>query len=188
VILLPQLNPDLLDYLLTEVPPEAPVFEWGSGGSTVWFAKHFCSIVSVENCPSWMGCVEAALKREKLSNWKLVLRPPEVVGTTGDPSELDGYRSDVEEFSKCTFQSYAREIDGYSFGFGLILVDGRARPSCVMHALPRLAPGGVIVLDDSYRDRYQKAVKVLDQFPCKTFNGIAPGADKAVESKVWRKP
>ena len=39
----------------------------------------------------------------------------------------------------------------------VIAVDGRDRVNCVKHAMPKLKPGGVLVLDDSHRPRYREA-------------------------------
>jgi predicted O-methyltransferase YrrM len=42
--------------------------------------------------------------------------------------------------------------------FDLVVVDGRARQSCLTHALPRLRGDGLVVFDNSARRRYRPAI------------------------------
>ncbi|MBN8710079.1 MAG: hypothetical protein J0I10_11890, partial [Verrucomicrobia bacterium] len=54
-----------------------------------------------------------------------------------------------------SFREYATAIErvGVS-GFDAVLVDGRARPSCIMHSLDKVKPGGLLVVDNAERDYY----------------------------------
>lgn len=111
--------------------PEFRVFEWGSGGSTVWFAQRVAEVVTVEHQPKWA----AALREMNLGNVKIIERP-------------DDYPD---------FHGYAGAIDDEDL-FDLILIDGAdgydggmagSRGRCTDHAPLHLRPGGAIVLDNS---------------------------------------
>ncbi|HLI94422.1 MAG TPA: hypothetical protein VKU83_12450, partial [Puia sp.] len=59
--------------------------------------------------------------------------------------------------------------------FDVIIVDGRARPSCIKHALPKLKPGGWLLVDNSDRSYYLEPFS-FDKTDWKvlTFEGPAP--------------
>ena len=50
------------------------VFEWGSGGSSVFLAKLVNSIISVENNPKWTELVKSTLQEKKLTNASILQR------------------------------------------------------------------------------------------------------------------
>ena len=49
-------------------------------------------------------------------------------------------------------------VDDTDGTFDLVVVDGRARNACFHRAVPRLAPGGVLVFDNVDRQRYRDAI------------------------------
>jgi predicted O-methyltransferase YrrM len=59
------------------------------------------------------------------------------------------------------FTAYVETIDRVDGAFDLVVVDGRARVACAERALPRLAPGGVLLLDDAWRRRYRVGIRSL---------------------------
>src|SRR5687768_17402765 len=63
---LPWIAWSCIRFLVQRVPPGARVFEWGAGGSTIFFAALGCSVVSVESSVRWAEDVTAALKRHGL--------------------------------------------------------------------------------------------------------------------------
>ena len=53
------------------------------------------------------------------------------------------------------FEKYAKVIDSFPDEyFDIIVVDGRARPSCVQQAIPKLKKGGWLIIDNSERKYY----------------------------------
>ncbi len=150
-----------LDEILTA---ESRVFEYGSGGSTVYFAQRAREVVSIEHEPSWHGRVQAELERRRLNNVRYELIEPAVDagferGGIADPS---AYVSDDEQYAGKTFKAYAQAIrtfpDSY---FDLVVVDGRARPSCILNARDKVRPGGVLLLDQSERPYYLESSAAL---------------------------
>jgi predicted O-methyltransferase YrrM len=122
----------LEDYLANN--SQAKVLEFGSGGSTVWFAQRSGSITSVEHSPLWCQMVRDYLAKEQLTNVTLVLKP-------------------LPYYSIC--QELPREY------FDLVFVDGRNRKACILYSIPLLKRGGVLMLDDAQRPYYALGIDVL---------------------------
>ena len=58
-------------------------------------------------------------------------------------------------------------IDNY---FDAIIVDGRNRKRCIYHSIPKVKPGGIIMLDNSERPYYHSVYEHLkdwEKFDCK---------------------
>ena len=81
--------------------PDARVFEWGSGASTVWLAKRATSVVSVEHDASWAEAVRPWLPDNATL---LVVRPGTLDGDGGVPSGKRG-------FEGLDFADYVAAID-----------------------------------------------------------------------------
>ena len=106
------------------IKPHFRVFEFGSGGSTVWLAHRAARIVAVEHDAEWAAETERALR--EAGKWSKV----ELVLVDHEDRISEGIANRGE--------------------FDLILVDclDRQRNKAVRAAMPHLAPGGVLVLDD----------------------------------------
>ncbi|HWJ69927.1 MAG TPA: class I SAM-dependent methyltransferase [Sphingobium sp.] len=112
--------------------PGARVFEYGAGASTAWLARRAGTVISVEHNEEWQKRLVPLLA--SLGNavvWKRDL--------AGD--------------------AYVGAIDEAGGQFDLIVIDGRRRTECLVHAMPHLKPGGVILFDDSGRRRYRSSMK-----------------------------
>lgn len=152
---------------------ESTVFEWGSGGSTVFFAKRVKYIVSLEDSPAWYLQISNKLRHLPSDKVQCTLIEPQRIGATEalDTSDPEQYASESEPGYK--FESYARFIDRFpDVYFDLVLVDGRARPSCILHAMPKVKPGAVLVLDDAHRPRYREAIRLLDGWKAIDLSGL----------------
>lgn len=106
--------------------------EWGSGKSTLWLARRLGHLTSVEDVPRWHRRVAAQLEAAQVDNVTYHLAPP--------PPRDDTARSS-------DYVSVANRFEDGSLGFAL--VDGSAREHCAAAVLPKIAPGGVLVLDDT---------------------------------------
>jgi hypothetical protein len=162
------------------------VFEFGSGGSTVFFTRRARRVVAVEHDARWREVVVARLAALRLRTAEIHLRPPEPA-TPGEVGDPDAYLSDLPG----SFRSYARAIDEYpEQSFDLVLVDGRSRPSCVKHACPRVAPGGFLLLDNSERAGYARAHQMMEDRGWARTDLAGPGPYNLYfwNSTVWRRP
>lgn len=113
--------------------PSDTVVEFGSGRSTVWFASRVAHVVSVEHHQPWHAAVTQKLADQGITNVAYTLAPEQPA-------------------------PYVAAADNALKGKAdLILVDGIYRDACLLWALERLKPDGVIVLDNSNRYLPSKA-------------------------------
>lgn len=131
--------------------PGARVFEWGSGASTVWLAKRAASVISIDHDAPWVEF--SAPRLAELGNATVELAPADTL-----PDADLRYLSGKPGYKGVTFRHYVEAIDRHEGRFDLIVIDGRARTACLAAAIGRLAPGGMIVFDNSHRARYRKAI------------------------------
>ncbi|MXU65133.1 class I SAM-dependent methyltransferase [Oceanomicrobium pacificus] len=127
--------------------PDARVFEWGSGASTLWLSKRVAHVTSVEHDTEWVTVIEK--RTAALENVDLSLVPPDESGQI---------RSGRDGFRDVFFDSYVHAIERTDSRFDLIIIDGRARAACLDVAVNHLSDGGIILFDNSCRERYRAAI------------------------------
>ena len=132
------------------------VFEYGCGGSTVYLCERASSVVSIEHDREWFAILSGKIRELNLVNWNGKMIEPESAGiATKSIADPDEYGTADEKLSTYRFRNYAAAIDAFPDGeFDWVLVDGRSRPSCVKHAIPKVKAGGYLLLDNSDRDYY----------------------------------
>jgi SAM-dependent methyltransferase len=131
--------------------PDARVFEYGSGASTLWLARRAAEVHSVEHDLGWAEVMRGQLAHVSNATLHAVAPTTRGAGPCTAPSGRRGY-ADKD------FSDYVRAIDAVPGQFDVIVVDGRARAACLEHARSRLAPGGILVFDDPHRARYRPAI------------------------------
>lgn len=123
-----------IEFLEGRIQPDWVCFEWGSGGSTVWLAELARQVVSIEHNKEWYDTTNEWLKQYGLEDKAIV-----------NLRELgNGYADYILKYP-----------DAY---FDLIEIDGRERALCLKYALPKLKPGGILVIDNSEREQYQASM------------------------------
>ena len=121
-------NAILPDYLL----PTDVGLELGSGRSTLWFAQRVASLTSIEHNPEWYARVRGWLEEEHVTNVDYQLHPAE-----------DGAGSE-------TPPAYVRAVENIPIAsLDFALVDGIYRDLAALAVLPRLKPGGVLIIDNA---------------------------------------
>jgi predicted O-methyltransferase YrrM len=154
----------------------ARVFEYGSGASTVWLARRAASVVSIEHDRAWYGSVNGMLAAHANARIALI---------EADPAPVAGYCSEKKGWKGRSFQNYASAIDRETGQFDLIVIDGRARTACLAHSVKRLAPDGMILFDNSGRERYRAAIKASD-LTVQTFRGVTACLPYPDETTILR--
>jgi len=154
------------------------VFEYGSGGSTLFWLYHGANVVSVEHNPQWYDLMKNKLQSEKSIDYRLIA--PDLAEKDDmffDPSDPEKYFSSDMLYMNYQFCNYVTQIDAFPDGhFDLVLIDGRARPSCIKHSINKVRIGGKIILDNSDRDYYLiSSEKYFDNFSKNEFYGTVPG-------------
>lgn len=159
---LPWISYPALRFLQDNVKPGMRVFEWGSGGSTVFFARLNCNITSIESSHFWYSKLEEGLGHLTKDERARV----EMRFIRADPNEypqgLDDYISSVH--------------DGASWD--LILVDGWERVRCAEAAQGDLAPGGMLLFDNSDQKQFADAPNRLSSLEGRAFPGLGV-------SRIW---
>jgi len=144
---IPWMNLELIDWLRTYLKKDMKLFEWGAGGSTVFYAGLVDKVVSIEYDESYFGFVEKELKEKE--NVELILALPQKTGKL---------KSFYPQYVGYCFDSYVQTIDAYPDRyFDVIVVDGRQRNACFRSALKKLKKDGIIVFDNFDREIYKKS-------------------------------
>ncbi|WP_300680100.1 class I SAM-dependent methyltransferase [Nocardioides sp.] len=125
------------------------VFEYGSGASTLWLSSRVDEVFTVENDRSFGELM--AQRFADIENISLRVVEPVASPAPLITSAKDGYAGQ-------DFSDYVHAIDDVVGEFDLVVVDGRAREACLAYAAPRVAPGGIILVDNSRRRRYRDAI------------------------------
>lgn len=159
-----------LRVLPTLVRPEHRVFEYGCGGSTLWWLAHAREVVSVEHDAAWSQFVQAqaplAVRLVEAGSDKNAAHYPDLQGFFDlqlPPKSQGSPKKDIED-GLCIepFRSYAAEIFNYPDAhFDVIVVDGMARELTAWCASRRLKPGGFIIFDNADRAAYADAYRLL---------------------------
>lgn len=119
----PWLTQDALRAIKGYIARDMRAFEWGSGKSTVWLARHCRTVVSVEHDPQWYERVKTM---------------------------LGGHDTENAEIRLADGASYAEQISRFpDASFDFVLVDGAERNACIRAAAPKLRPGGWMVVDNA---------------------------------------
>jgi hypothetical protein len=126
-----------VDFLDKYLQPDMAVGEYGSGGSTFFFARRARSVYSIEDNVYWFELVKQRLAVNRISNVAIEIFPFDFKNPVG--FENSAYLHAMPD----------RRCDA-------IVVDGTeewtpVRPACFRFAEERIKAGGIIVLDDSWR-------------------------------------
>lgn len=146
---LPWVTYGFIDFISDRLNNTMDIFEYGSGNSTLWYAKKVNTVTSVEHDSDWFEKVKENMPNNvNIYHKKLIYN--------GEYSKL----SNILEKK-----------------FDIVIVDGRDRVNCMKNAINALKEQGVIVLDDSERDYYKDGIKFLQdqEFKRIDFWGISPG-------------
>jgi hypothetical protein len=148
---LPWISFPAIKYLEKFLDRRMKVFEYGCGGSTLFFADRVGTVISAEHDRAWYEKLSGIIKNSDESSVKINFIPP--AAGNGD-NEI--YFSGNELYSGLSFKEYVSLIDSFPENyFDVILIDGRARNGCFLHSISRLRKGGLIVWDNSERERYR---------------------------------
>jgi predicted O-methyltransferase YrrM len=152
-----------VDHVKAVLQPDWRVFEWGGGGSTLWFAQRVKHITTVENDYDWATKTSRELAQYGLSNALIVFED--------------------------NLARYADEITSEQLPLDLVAIDGRNRAKCIWHARSKVKPGGYLVLDNSERAEYQDAMLLLDHWQRWDFDKTPQqGGYAGWRTTVWRRP
>lgn len=190
---LPWLSFRAIELIQARLRPDHRVFEFGGGGSTLFFLDRVASVVTVEHDAHWFEKLKSDISRSAGERWTAIPRPAQKgeVVEQPDPTVPEHYHSSDPQYAGMNFREYASAIDAYpDQHFDWILVDGRARPSCMMHAIPKLKVGGFLVLDNFERSSYLPAAERLTGSGFRMMlqrQGPCPFTPDFTRTAIWQK-
>ncbi len=134
---LPWFSYAAIDFLQHFLQPHMTVAEYGSGGSTLFFARRVQGVFCVEDNPEWFEAVSGKLRANGIDNVTLRLCPFDFKNPAGFESS-----------------GYLRALPDERFD--VVVVDGSeewtpVRPVCFEMAEKRVKRGGIVMVDDSWR-------------------------------------
>ncbi|MBI1346072.1 hypothetical protein GC163_07265 [bacterium] len=174
-----------IQWLKGTLRPEMRVFEFGSGGSTLFFAERVAQVIAVEHDPIWYQQVQQTLSTSHLSNCQVQLVPQ----TPATEGPQDIYVGEKRVKTGGRFEAYAKSIDAYpDRHFDLVAVDGLARLACIQHAVSKIKPGGYLILDNAEWPEFQPAHDQFRDCLCENFYGLGPFGDRPWMTTVWQLP
>lgn len=125
---LPMIAYTSIDILMHFLNNKSRVLEFGSGMSTIWYAKQSGEVFSVEDYRPWYDKVSNIIRVKNLNNIT--------------------YKFAEREADYHTFMSEDEK------GFDLIMIDGSYRSKCISSATKLVKPGGILYLDNSDQDSH----------------------------------
>ncbi len=159
---LPWLNFAAVDFLKQQNLSKKNIFEFGGGGSTLFFCKNDAYVTTVEDHAGWFKILTETVAKKGYQNWKgfFITSEPYTGSGQRSPENPVDFMSGSPGLGHLTFEKYARAINDFPADhFDLILVDGRARPSCIQQAIPHLKVNGLLVVDNTERPYYLASFK-----------------------------
>lgn len=127
---LPWISYSAIDALEKYLTKSSRVLEFGSGMSTIYYAKHAGEVSSVEDCKPWFDKISCLIKNKKLDNINY-------------------------KFAKNS-QEYCTYMSNNKAAFDLVMIDGSYRSDCMVNAVKLIKPGGILYLDNSDKDSTPK--------------------------------
>ncbi|MDO8483136.1 MAG: hypothetical protein Q7S86_04960 [bacterium] len=154
----PWINVSAKNWLGKYLQKDMRVFEYGSGGSTLYMAKRVKELLSVESDIYWYSKVTKTIRMSGITNCK-------VLYAEASPSPSNQLSRD-----EGAYVSYAEKIKKFPNDyFNLVYIDGRGRELCVRQSLSKIKKGGYLLLDNTDRPEYKTIFDFLKAYSFQTF-------------------
>lgn len=160
---IPWLVPAAIEWLASYLKPHHEVFEWGSGGSTIWLAQRVKAVASIEHNQEWHTLITKRLNILELENVVVHYIPP------GN-----------QEYSGCINESPGL--------FDLIYIDGVHRGRCARVARKWIRPGGAILFDNSENLAHVEDIIPLVETGWERLSFFGKGVGGEWETSIWLRP
>lgn len=165
---LPWTTYQFIEFIKTKLNKEQIIFEYGSGSSTLFFAKRVKKVIALESNFDWFCFMQKKINDLELRNVELI------------------YLDNALQNEK--YENFAKEKSAeINEKFDLILIDSLKRFACARNSLQAIKPEGMVILDDSERKNYQKIFDFFaeNKLTKLDFAGIAPGQLKIKNCSVF---
>jgi hypothetical protein len=156
---LPWITYPAIEFLKGRIHANMSIFEYGSGGSTLWWASHVKEVISVEHDKEWYQQIARIV-----------------------PNNVTLHYVSLEHDN-----AYSTKIAEFNNRFDIVIIDGRDRVNCAINSISALKVDGVIVWDNSDRNEYQPGYDYLlkNRFRKIEFIGLAPICAFKAETAIF---
>jgi hypothetical protein len=154
--------------------------EYGSGRSTLFFSSCLGNLTSIEHDSSWYNHVKTMLTENEINNVEYKLIPPLTPERKSaiEIRDLSAFDFEISNYNE--YFSFIVDLPDDHFDF--IIIDGRARVECSKRAVGKLKRGGIFILDNSERLRYEPVHHMLRSWKqVFTTTGLT-------DTTIWFKP
>lgn len=122
-----------IEFLKERLTKDIRIFEYGSGNSTLFFAKRVMEIISIETNKEWYE----KIKKQLPENARIIFYDDN--------------------------SNYTNIIKEIEFDFDIIIIDAINRNEVIDNSIKKLKSTGVLILDDSNREEYQFGISLLQK-------------------------
>lgn len=145
---IPWITYPAFDFLSSRLPYVESVFEYGSGNGTLWWSTRSSMVRSIENDSKWYTKMTHLI-----------------------PSNVELFYENLDNGA-----NYEEKILIDNRTYDIVVIDGRKRNNCINHSLKRLKSNGIIILDNSDREKYRQGRNQLFEngFKSIEFSGLCP--------------
>ena len=130
--MLPWMDESEIDLICSYLKPTFKMFEWGCGGSTLYFSKYVYHYRSIEHDKTWFDKIIGLL-----------------------PANVELYHVSKQN----NYCEYINAIHNYEDIYDCILIDGRCRVKCAIQAKPYLKNNGLLFVHDYYSRLYYHEIE-----------------------------
>lgn len=160
-----------IDFLRQQVKPGSRLFEYGSGGSTLFFLNLGCEVTSVETSSEWVDIVKQAVGANL--KWHLI----------------EHCHDNPTQVQIAAFPRYVRA----GAPWDIVVVDNTEtdnlrRMSCAAEAIQFIRPGGMLVFDDAYLPEYREVPKILGGWHRRSFRGLGTARPWVTMTDIYTAP
>lgn len=146
---MPDMAEPALAWINEHIEPADTLFEWGSGGSTFWFADRVKRIYCVEHHPAFFRYVKEHYLYENYENIHMLFAP----------EDIKPHSAFIDPFDERSYKRYCETIESYpSRSFDWIIINGKARSACLDASFSVIKHGGIIIMNDTNKIQHKSAV------------------------------
>jgi hypothetical protein len=134
-----------IDFIKSRVQPHHRVFEYGGGGSTMFFLNAGCYVTTVESSRWWADRLEVEVQKlgpAVRARWDLRFVPAE---NNDDPLIAD-YVAQVQSGGP----------------WDVVMVDGWSRRKCFFEGAKHVSVGGILILDNADQQQYADVPSLMN--------------------------
>ncbi len=164
-------------YLEGVLPAHGVAFEYGSGSSTAWLVAHGFQVTAIESDAFW---TEKVAERCPTADIRFI--PGVDSGTVRSEPQLFDH-------GRHFFDDYVASIDAVApASLDLVVIDGDCRAQCARHAVSKVKPNGIVVLDDTHWDFLKPAEAPFTGWETTRHSGFKRRCASVFETSFFRCP